>query len=199
MIRRVSDMDCVMLAAGRSRRMETWKMTLPLGDASLIERSVGTALEACGRVVVVAGHRGEELAALLRDLDGVRVIVNSAFDEGMFSSVRCGVREVRSARFFLALGDMPLVAADTYRTLAAVAGGVGQGIPAIIPRYRGKKGHPLLLDSSVGQRILDAPAQWTLREVLAEVPNLLVPVEDPHVLQDVDTPEDYRHLRLADS
>jgi molybdenum cofactor cytidylyltransferase len=190
--------DCIMLAAGRSRRMDHWKMTLPLGKASLIEASVGAALEVCSRVVLVAGYRSGELLGLFRGQGRVEVVVNPQYEQGMFSSVRCGCREVRSRLFFLALGDMPLVQSETYRLLAAQAESVGS-VPVLIPRYRGKKGHPLLLSREVGRRILAAPPEWSLREVLAEVPNLLVPVEDPHVLQDVDTPEDYRGLPAVES
>jgi molybdenum cofactor cytidylyltransferase len=195
--------DCIMLAAGRSRRMEQWKMTLPLGEATLVESSVSAALEVCGRVILVAGYRAEELAALFRERERVRVVVNPAYEEGMFSSVRCGSGQVRSPWFFLALGDMPGVDPGTYRLLARLAKDLpvrgSFRIPALIPRFRGKKGHPLLLSDQVKERILSAPPTVTLREVLASVPNLLVPVDDPHILQDVDTPEDYRGLLHTDS
>lgn len=195
--------DCILLAAGRSRRMEQWKMTLPVGGLTLVERSVDTALEVCGRVVLVAGHRAGELERLFGGQPRVRVVVNRSFEEGMFSSVRCGCREVGSPWFFLALGDMPRVDPGTYRLLWRLAGDLparaAAGIPALIPRFRGKKGHPLLLAAELRERILAAPASATLRDVLVGVPNLLVPVEDPCVLQDIDTPEDYRGLLHAES
>ncbi|MBN1836355.1 MAG: NTP transferase domain-containing protein [Spirochaetales bacterium] len=195
--------DCVMLAAGRSRRMEQWKMTLPLGETTLVERSVSTALEACGRVILVAGHRAAELVELFEGRERVQVVVNPEYEQGMFSSVRRGVAEVGSPRFFVALGDMPLVDPGTYHLLVGLAEelpeAAGVRIPALIPRYHGKKGHPLLLAALVRERILAATPAVTLRDVLAEVPNLLVPVEDPHVLQDVDTPEDYRGLLSPES
>jgi molybdenum cofactor cytidylyltransferase len=241
----MSDFDCVMLAAGQSRRMEQWKMTLPLDERTLIEAAVRTALEVCGRVILVAGFRAEELEALFRGQRRVQVVENRSYEKGMFSSVRRGCREVRSPRFFLALGDMPRVSADTYRELVRVAdeldgrsdpagGGVNGAAPAdrgiptggpayeaapadrgapvgspagrdpdrlpvIIPRFRGKKGHPLLLSAGICRRVLSAPSSWTLRDVLAEMPNLLVPVDDPCILQDVDTPEDYRGLTTAEA
>jgi molybdenum cofactor cytidylyltransferase len=190
--------DCVMLAAGSSRRMERWKMTLPLGGATLVEASVGGALEACGRVILVVGYRAEELGQLFQEQDRVAVVANPQYEQGMFSSVRCGASQVRSGWFFLALADMPRVSPDTYAVLVRFAEGLAEGrcveIPALVPRFRGKKGHPLLLSESVRESIVLAPPAATLRDVLAEVPNLLVPVGDPHILQDVDTPEDYRGL-----
>jgi len=169
----------------------------------MVERSVGTALEVCGRVILVAGYRAEELGELFRGRERVEVTVNPGYEEGMFSSVRCGCGRIRTPWFFLALGDMPLVDPNTYRLMLRLAEGLpdgaAAGIPTLIPRFRGKKGHPLLLSGEVRERILSAPPTATLREVLAEVPNLLVPVEDPRVLQDVDTPEDYRGLLRGES
>jgi len=194
----MANTDCVMLAAGRSRRMDQWKMTLPVGDHTLIEKTVRAALEVCNRLILVAGYRADELEALFLGQRRVQVVENIEYEQGMFSSVRRGCQEVRSRRFFLALGDMPRVSAGTYRALAR-AGRTSAHIPVIIPRFRGKKGHPLYLSSEVCRRILDVPPTWSLRDVLAEVPNLLLPVDDPHVLQDVDTPEDYRGLTATES
>ena len=186
--------DCVLLAAGKSTRTHQWKMMLPCGDSTVIEASARAALEACGRLIVVAGHRAGELAALFRGRERVEVVVNPRFEEGMLSSIRCGCERVRTPRFFLALGDMPLVDPATYLRLAA-----GPVVDAVIPKYRGKKGHPLLLSSEVARAVVagSLPAGLigvTLRTILAGFPTLLVPVEDPHILQDIDTDEDYRRL-----
>jgi molybdenum cofactor cytidylyltransferase len=186
--------DCVLLAAGKSTRTHQWKMMLPCGDGTVIEASARAALEACGRLIVVAGHRAGELAALFRGRERVEVVVNARYEEGMLSSIRCGCERVRTPRFFLALGDMPLVDPATYLRLAA-----GPVVDAVIPKYRGKKGHPLLLSSEVARAVVagSLPAGLigaTLRDVLAPFANLLLPVEDPHVLHDIDTDEDYRSL-----
>jgi molybdenum cofactor cytidylyltransferase len=190
----MDDLDCVMLAAGSSSRMSSWKMTLPLGASTLAERSVAVALEVCRRVVLVGGFRAEELIERFREEPRVTVVINPDFRQGMFSSVQTGCREARSAHFFLSLADMPLVRPDTYRCLLQQATVEHPGVPVVIPHYRGKKGHPLLLALVMRSRILEAPREQTLREVLRCVPNLVVPVEDPHVLQDIDTPEDYQAL-----
>jgi molybdenum cofactor cytidylyltransferase len=190
----VEGWDCVMLAAGASSRMSQWKMTLPFGTGTVIEASVRAALEVCGRVILVTGHRSEELIELFSGQERVLPVVNERYAEGMFCSIRRGVEEVRSKRFYLSLGDMPRVGAEVYRALA-----VRPAVDAVIPKYRGKKGHPLLLSAAVGLAVLCARAggggeEPTLRDVLAELPTLTVPVDDPYILQDIDTAEDYRAL-----
>jgi len=191
-VSRMQPVDCVLLAAGRSSRTTQWKMLLPCGRATVLEASVEAALAVCARALVVAGFRADELTRLFRGRERVQVIVNPQYEEGMFSSVRRGAAAVGTPRFFLALGDMPLVSPQTYRVLLAAP-----EAEAVIPKYRGKKGHPLLLSDGVARAVAAAPSGAGLRDVLAAVATLLVPVEDPHVLQDIDTDDDYRAL-LAD-
>jgi molybdenum cofactor cytidylyltransferase len=190
----MKDLDCVMLAAGTSSRMDRWKMTLPFGEGTVIEASVQAALEVCSRVILVVGFRAEELFELFHGRERVLQVTNERYAEGMFSSIRCGVAQVRSERFYLSLGDMPRVGAEVYRALA------GQpAVDAVIPMYRGKKGHPLLLSAAAARAVLSQKAgggvsEPTLRDVLAELPTLTVPVNDPYILHDIDTEEDYRAL-----
>ena len=182
--------DCVMLAAGESRRMGEWKMLLPFLGATMVETSVRRALEACARVILVAGFRGRELVRLFRLWPGVRVIDHGLWREGMYSSVRAGIERVETPRFFVALGDMPLVGAEVYRALLA------SDAQAVIPSHRGRRGHPVLLSTeAVRAHIRRHGAIGTLRDVIACLTMETVPVPDPGVVDDIDTPEDYREVR----
>ncbi len=192
----MADVECVMLAAGCSTRMDAWKMTLPWGESTIVEHGVRTALDVCARVVLVAGFRAEELERLFQDWTRVEVVKNERYEEGMFSSVQMGARSIGSGGFFLALGDMPGVPGDIYRDLldwdrrlASIFTGTAH---AVIPKYRGKKGHPLFLSPEMKTRILDTGISKTLRDVLAEVPTVTVPVDDHGILHDIDTPADYQ-------
>jgi molybdenum cofactor cytidylyltransferase len=182
--------ECVMLAAGASRRMKTWKMMLPFEEATIIECSVRRALEACSRVVVVTGFRGEELEALFAGRDRVECVRNERYELGMLSSAQAGAARVQTERFFIALGDMPLVTPELYRQLLTYT-----GVDAVIPKYLGKKGHPLLVSRAVRECLLCFDETQTLREVLAMYPTLAVPVESRHVLHDIDDRSDYETLR----
>jgi molybdenum cofactor cytidylyltransferase len=201
----VESYDCVLLAAGLSSRAADWKMLLPCGGVTMVEASVASASAACARVIVVAGYRAGELVSLFRGRHGVQVEVNPRFEQGMLTSVACGAAAVRTPRFFLALADMPLVSPETYRLLLRAP-----VVDAVIPKFHGKKGHPLLLTAAVASAVVaaagavaqsaevagaESAAPWqTLRDVLAGFSTLLLPVEDPHVLHDVDTDRDYREL-----
>ncbi len=185
----VESCDCVLLAAGLSSRSTSWKLLLPCGAVTMVEASAAAALPSCARLIVVAGFRAQELVRLFRGRPRVEVAVNPLFAQGMLSSLACGAAAVRTPRFFLALADMPLVSPETYRLLLRAP-----AVEAVIPKYRGKKGHPLLLTRSVARAAAAAGQGQTLRDVLAGFPTLLLPVDDPQVLHDVDTDRDYREL-----
>jgi molybdenum cofactor cytidylyltransferase len=195
-----SGIDCLMLAAGKSTRMDCWKMTLPFGESTVVQQSVRRALEASSRVVLVAGFRAAELEALFAGREEVAVVVNPGYQRGMFSSVQWGCRFVTGEAFFLALGDMPGVTAATYRALLdwnrRIAPALAPESPAyaLIPAFGGKKGHPLLLSEGMRERILGFEGTGTLREVLAGVPTMVIPLADRYVLQDIDTRADYLGL-----
>jgi molybdenum cofactor cytidylyltransferase len=182
--------DCVMLAAGASSRMKSWKMMLPFAGATMIECSVRRALEACPRVVLVSGFRGQELEDLFADWERVECVRNGRYELGMLSSAVRGAARVRTDRFFIALGDMPLVGPELYRLLLSCT-----RAEAVIPKYHGKKGHPLLVSRAVRDCLLDFDETLTLREVLALFPTLAVPVDSPHILHDIDDRGDYESLR----
>jgi len=186
--------DCVVIAAGESRRMGKWKMLLPLeaegeAPATVVERSVRSALKACVRVILVVGYRGGELRRLFRGWKRVECVPNPAYAQGMFSSVKAGLRRVATDRCFLALGDMPLVSPDTYTEMLAAP-----PMDCVVPMYHGKRGHPVLMGFPVRRAVLGADQEAILRDVLSEFPTLSVPVEDPHILTDLDTADDLERL-----
>lgn len=91
------DKQCVMLAAGLSSRMGKWKMMMPWGEGTILDSALASALAFCDRVVLVTGFRGDELAACYRDHPGVEVVFNPQYQDGMFSSIQCGVGHIRAS------------------------------------------------------------------------------------------------------
>jgi molybdenum cofactor cytidylyltransferase len=181
--------DCVMLAAGESRRMGEWKLMLPLEGSTVLGCSIENAFTVCIRVILVTGHRAGELEELYGRRDGITLIYNPGYRKPMFSSIKLGVAAVNTERFFIALGDMPLVDRSVYETLLRF-----RQAPVIIPKYKGKKGHPLLLSRELVDPIGRYDEKSTLREVCAAYPTLAVPVGNRHVLADIDSSQDYKNI-----
>jgi molybdenum cofactor cytidylyltransferase len=96
---------------------------------------------------------------------------------------------VSTERFFIALGDMPLVDRSVYEALLGF-----KYAPVVIPKFKGKKGHPLLLSKELIESIRKFDERSTLRDVLAMYPTLAVPVESRHILVDIDNSHDYKKI-----
>lgn len=187
------DYDCVMPAAGESKRMEQWKLMLPFEQETIVERSVRNALGFCSRLILVAGHRSEELSRLFEQTSSVTVIVNPEYSFGMFSSIQAGVAHVETPRFFIALADMPLIPASVFRRLAALEEPRHTG-GAARPYFQGVKGHPVLLPGSVIDKILQFDKSHTMQEAMRNLPLTRMVTEQEGVVRDIDSPSDYRGL-----
>jgi molybdenum cofactor cytidylyltransferase len=187
----VTEVDVVILAAGFSSRAGTFKPALDIAGKPLLARCVETFHDLCASVIVVAGHEADRVAALVSPYPKVQLVQNAAYATGMFSSVRAGAAAVRSPRFFLIPGDHPLVSPRTCALLLDTKGNV------VVPSFSGKAGHPVLLDAEILTEILAEAPESNLRAVLSRHERTFVTVDDPGVLFDVDTMDDYREAVAA--
>ena len=191
--------SALILAAGQSRRMGVPKLLLPLGVHPLIARVADAVLassvhETC--VVVGPDSAGIRQALAVR---AVRFVVNPHPDEGMLSSVRCGLRAVSPATkaVLVVLGDQPGLTTAIINRLFEVSRVGGKGL--VLPTHGGQRGHPLLLDLRYREEILHGYDQTGLRGLLQAHPDAVTEVEmpSPAVLEDMDTPEDYQRITGA--
>jgi molybdenum cofactor cytidylyltransferase len=184
--------EAVILAAGLSTRAGRWKMALPLGDRTVLQRCVESVYEAVRRIWVVTGWQAERVEALLQGYPKVELVPNPNYRQGMFSSVQAGLAQVRAERAFLTPGDYALVPPVVYAQMLSIDADI------VIPTYAGKKGHPVLLSRSAIHEILALPTDATLRDYVADKGFVTVEVDAPGVLLDIDTPQDYADAqRLA--
>lgn len=177
--------DGVVLAAGLSTRAGQFKMELNLGDKTLIEHSIAGMYPVVDRVIVVGGHKIERIREILQGYSKVKIVYNENFRQGMFSSVKEGLRHVRGGCFFLLPGDYPLIGEEIYRQMLKISGDV------ILPIYKGRKGHPVLMRSRLIDDILRQPDTSTLRDCIRQIGYVTVEVEDEGIILDVDDLEDY--------
>ncbi|MEO8169148.1 MAG: nucleotidyltransferase family protein, partial [bacterium] len=186
----VARFEGIILAAGASSRAGSFKMELPLGDKTLIERSIEGMYNVCSRIIVVAGFRIERVRELLSHYSKVEVVENRNWQRGMFSSVQCGVRHLDAERFFLLPADVPLVPESVYLKLLSAENNI------VVPKYCGRNGHPIVLHRSIVRIILSEPETSNLRRLIQECGFKSVPVEHKDILVDVDSPEDIGVVRM---
>jgi len=187
------EMEAIILAAGYSSRANAFKMTLPLGEKTLLEQTISKFEAVCSKVIVVTGFQAgiieEEIAKISRKNAysfQIKCVYNENFTLGMFSSIQKGCNEAAAPNFFLTPGDCPLVKKATVQLLAKQKGNV------VIPSFNYKGGHPIKLSSEVKQKILQTNPESNLRDVLGGLEKNYFNVADPGILTVVDTPEDYR-------
>jgi molybdenum cofactor cytidylyltransferase len=191
-----SDLAAVIPAAGFSRRMGVFKPLLPFGPATVIERVIATVRESGVETIrVVVGWGADRLIPVLEGCS-VSWVRTERFGEGMYASVRAGVRILPSdaVAFFVLPGDMPLVRPATLIHLVSEWDARPGGI--LYPRYASARGHPPLIGRAYISAILAETPLGGLRELLRrhDANAREVEVADPGVLIDLDTPADYQRL-----
>jgi molybdenum cofactor cytidylyltransferase len=202
----------VILAAGDSSRMGRDKALLPWppqvpGPASFavsdtfLSAAIRLFLSHVDVVLVVVG-RNEAALTSVAYANGASLLVNPDPQRGQFSSLRVGLQEVlnrgRDAAM-ITLVDRPPVRAQTLATLeAAFEQATTDRKWAVIPEYQGQHGHPILAGRELLEAFLKAPETSNAREVEHEhLANIAyIPVDDPLVAVNINTPEQYAALNV---
>ena len=188
----------ILLAAGESRRMGQLKALLPWQGTSLLKHQVAS-LRAGGvdRVVVVLGHRSDELKAELAEIEGVSWQLNPDYLQGKTTSIKAGLstlgKEQLDAILILNV-DQPR-SADVIRSLLKEH--LSQGSLITIPTYNGRGGHPIILSRSLLDELREIDEEtYGIKAVVQRHRDATRRVEKdtPEVLWDLNTPEEYQRV-----
>jgi len=204
---RTPGLYAVILAAGESTRMGTDKALLPWPPAAPGSPPTGhtflsaaiQALEPFSeKVIVVAGKNEINLAPVVY-AKGASLVRNPEPDQGQFSSLQVGLREVLSEgrdAAMVTLVDRPPVKAATLNALCSAFREAASHVWAVVPEYNGKHGHPFLLAREMIEAFLKAPSSATARDIEHQSLQHVkyVAVDDPLVTSNVDTPDEYAAL-----
>jgi molybdenum cofactor cytidylyltransferase len=120
-------------------------------------------------------------------------VINPDYRTGQTSSMQCGLRAVPASAegVLFTLADHPSVAASTIDALAA------QPRPLIrVPRFEGRRGHPVWFSRALFAEFLALPANGAARDVVYSHTDETeyLDVNDPGIVADIDDPAAYREL-----
>jgi molybdenum cofactor cytidylyltransferase len=183
----------VVTAAGSAERFGGKKLLALIAGEPLLDHTIRSLLEGgVSEVIVVVGTDARR--ELARDVNAmndprVRPVENPDPSRGMFSSIQIGVATANGDALVVLPGDMPYVRPDTVRAVIAKY----RERPAIVsPRYRGKRGHPVVMPLSLREEIASAAPTANLHEVIKRHQGEPVDldVNDAGIVRDVDTPAD---------
>lgn len=186
-------MCAILLAAGESTRMGQLKALLPWEGQPLLRYQVDQLLASpVERVVVVLGHRAEELRALLPASGRLLAVDNERHQTGKVSSIRAGLAALAGPRHLLFLSvDQPRPAG---MLTAVVQHHLATGAPITIAAHEQRRGHPVLFAPLLFDEVLAIDeATEGLRAVLRrhEAGVALYDTGSPLARLNLNTPEDY--------
>lgn len=181
----------IVLAAGRGSRMgPAGKLDRPVAGVPMISRVLDT-VAAAGLptpIVVVGAHAPAVLAAIGER--PARIVEATDHARGLARSLAAGIAAVpeEAGAALVLLGDMPHVAPETLRALAATA---SPDLDAAMPVHDGRRGNPVLWGRRWFARLAALQGDIGGKALLAELGDRVTElmVADRGVLIDLDTPD----------
>ncbi len=188
----------VMVAAGMSSRMKSFKPLLQLAGSTVIRTAI-TTLKSAGvtQIVVVTGKNAERLERHVED-PIVTCIYNERYaTSDMFYSARMGLSHIhgKADRTFFLPADAPLFSKQSLFTMMGFMD--YSHCHVLIPCYKGERGHPVLIKDDAIPEITSFRGDYGLRGALENYGGHkdFIELPDLGTTLDADKPEDYELLK----
>lgn len=183
----------IVLAAGASTRLGRPKQNLLFQDQTLLERICHTSMELDNSSVVVVMGANTTLKAPV----GTTVVVNEEWQEGMASSIRCGMQYLsanspKTEVVILTVCDQPFVRVELFKEMIAVH--EQTNLPIVACTYADSIGTPVLFHHSLFAELLALKGDKGAKQLVNKDKQRVGLVNFPLGSIDVDTEEDYVRL-----
>jgi molybdenum cofactor cytidylyltransferase len=187
----------LILAAGASTRMGTPKQLLRVQGTTLLERMCAEALSSMlDKVIVILGFRAEAMKHALHGIlphPKLKVVENSAYDQGISSSIIAGVSEIMDTHdhAMLLLADMPFINAGLIDLLLLRY--LDSNLPLGAVQLKSKRSHPVIFNRMLYPQLLQLRGDVGARALFRKYRDQACLVEPDFFYDDsdIDTPEDY--------
>ena len=186
----------ILLAAGESRRMGRLKALLPWQGTTLLGHQLASLLEAgVQQVIVVLGHRAKSLKPVVDGQQGAIWVVNPDYLEGKTTSLKAGLSRINpqeTSNVLILNVDQPRSPGIIRRVLDSHPSGSSL---ISIPVYHRKGGHPVVISTALlGELLAITEDTQGLKAVMRrhEADTHRPDLDDPEILWDLNTPEDYQ-------
>ncbi|HID21007.1 MAG TPA: nucleotidyltransferase family protein [Planctomycetaceae bacterium] len=191
----------VVPAAGQSRRMGRPKLLLPVDGRPAIARLIQALKQPQVHTVVVVLRADAERLRQVTQQGGAVVVTPVPPPPSMRHSVQAALDEIQRRyaptpedAWLLSPADHCGIGPQTVRRL--LDRWRLSPCDVLIPTWRGRRGHPSLFRWTLAERVpaipTDCGLNWLIRTEGTRVEE--VPVSDPWVVEDLDTPADYERL-----
>jgi len=171
------------------------KALLRYQGATFLDTLARLFAERCSQVIVVLGAHADRIHA--GTSQPCEFVVNPDFARGMTTSLQCGLRALppSTGGVLFTLVDHPAVAPAT---LDALLRGTSAGETPLlrVPRYQGRRGHPIWFSHDLVPEFLAIPESGAARDVVRAHAGdtQFLDVDDPGIVADIDDLDAYRKL-----
>ena len=196
-----SKIVAIIPAAGRSLRMAgQHKLLLPWGENSTVISEVLHAWSdsLVTHIAIVVRLDDLELQSVCRRWPNIDSIIPQVAPQDMKESIRLGLEFFMTKhgpseldRWMVAPADMPTLNPLLINTVIEKAQSCGD---IVIPRFDGRRGHPISLPWSIAAQVGELPSNQGLDRLIANYPVDYVNLPADQRPEDIDTPEDYVRL-----
>ena len=188
----------ILLAAGASKRLGQPKQLLPLGDKSLLQHGLETALQAnVEPVILVTGADAGVIEKEVHDKK-INVVENADWEEGIASSIRCGLNalleitpDIEHAIFMVC--DQPFVSVSLLNELIDACNTSGDDIIAC--SYSNTIGTPALFSKNYFPALLELQGDEGAKKLLKQYSDAVGVIPFPKGNIDIDTMQDYHEWK----
>jgi len=159
----MKNFDAILLTAGKSSRMGQDKALLEINGEKVINIILKKLLNSIGsNVYVVLGHNKEKIEKHIKY--NVKIVYNENYENGMYSSIKKGMTALSgNNHVILHMIDQPFIKPDLYHSLIDC---FDKETMLLQPEYKGKKGHPIIINKKLVPLIKNDNLNNTLRDFL---------------------------------
>jgi len=166
------------------------KAFLPFRGGTFLSNIADALGQRCSPVIAVFGFDAPRLMCLAPAK--VTPVENADYELGMLTSLQAGLRAVPDAcdAVVFTLVDHPVISPSTVDRL------FNSSAPIAIPRFNGKRGHPVLVRRRIFEEFLAEPLTAKVRDVIDRHAEAIdyIEVDDPGISDDIDDPRLYESL-----
>jgi molybdenum cofactor cytidylyltransferase len=191
----------ILLAAGASSRLGKPKQLLLYKGKTLLQHGIQVAIDTGSKAIVAVLGANADFLIKETANQSIEVILNKDWNEGMASSIRCGIKylqekvpEVDAA--IIMVCDQPHVTTQLLKDLVIKYQETGK--PIVASSYENNQGTPALFDKTIFAALRELKGDVGAKKIMKAKPDLVVLVNFPLGNIDIDTNENYEELLKND-
>ena len=186
----------IILAAGESKRLGKPKQNLLFRGKTLLQTAVDAGIESiCDPIIIVLGANSDQINKDFRS-EKIKVVHNPDWEEGMASSIRSGIdelkKEIEVDSAIIMLCDQPFVNPGLLNRLISKQKETGKTIVA--SSYNDTTGVPVLFNRSFFHELLLLQGHQGAKNILKNHGDVTITIPFEMGGIDIDTLEDYERL-----